>query len=123
MVILDTNILIAILAGHPKTNQHLASWIKESSLGLSIVSLTEVLTGQTPKKRETILKAFFDMHLLPFGQQEEAVLASQYRNQFGLKTPDAIIASTCETGGHELYTYDRDFLKLGKRWIHVLDYV
>lgn len=123
MVILDTNILIAILAGHAQTNQHLESWVKESSLGLSIISLTEVLTVQTPKKREMILKAFSDMHLLPFDQQEEAVLASQYRVQLGLKTPDAIIAATCETGGHQLYTYDHDFLKLGKRWVHVLDYV
>ncbi len=120
MIVLDTNVMIAIFANHPDMKKRLDTWLQASSIAISIITLTELLTGRKAKEQEMILKAVEDLVLLPFDQKEISLLAAQYRDKFRLKTPNAIIAASCAHGGHQFYTLNKDFQKLDKKWIHVL---
>ena len=96
--------------------------IKKDRLAISIITLTEILTGISQSEQEQVEKSFADVEIIGFADPKIAQLAANYRTKSGLRTPDAIIAASCEFGAHQFYTYDKDFLRLKKRWIHVVNY-
>lgn len=122
MIVLDSNILIAAYGKHIPTVHLLQDLLKRSSAGISIVTATELYAGALPKERSKIKNTLSDFSIIPFDDIEIAALAADYKSSLGLKIPDAIIAATCEFHGSQFYTYDRDFKKLKKSWMHVLNF-
>lgn len=122
MRVFDTNILISVLNEHKGAQDLLVESLLTSQIGASIISVTEILSGVTKREHAKVLNAFSDVSILPFDTAETASLAGSYRHEYKLRTPDAIILATCEYGNHQFYTYDRDFKKLKRRWIHILNY-
>ena len=122
MIVVDTNILIGVLTKHAQSIALLQDCEKQGGVGISIVTYLELLSGVQSREVKDLQKSLQDFMVLPFADQEIAELAASYRRSLKWATPDAIIAATCECGSHELYTYDRGFSELRKRWVHVIPY-
>jgi len=118
-VFLDTSPLIYLAEGSPEYRepvlQQLTRWIENDvQLGTSTLTLLELLVG--PKKENnlrlerqyrSLLNAFLSTPLINM-DSEIALLASDYRANLGLRTPDAIQIATAVHNGYDVfYTNDR----------------
>lgn len=122
MIFLDSNILISAYSTHTPSIRFMEKTLNQTSVGISIITATEIYAGIKRSERAAVRAALADFTIVPFDQNEIAELAADYKSQFGLKIPDAIILATCEFHGSQFYTYDQDFKKTKKSWVHVLKF-
>jgi predicted nucleic acid-binding protein len=110
--LLDSNTLIYSARPEPQFAA-LRTWIKHPEAAVSALAVVEVLGYHAISAADTL---YFQALLrlvpqLPITQAflQRAVLV---RQQFRLKTPDALIVSTALEHGLELVTADRDFARV-----------
>jgi predicted nucleic acid-binding protein len=104
----DTNFLINVHEGITKTEPFL-----DGTVIISIISEIELLgwpglTSLEKRKLKTMLEDCIIIDLNP----EIKDLAIEIRQQFSIKTPDAIIAATSKFMQLPLVTFDKGFKKL-----------
>src|SRR3989344_3391370 len=113
-MLLDSNILIACLAGDPGVKSFvLASQERCVPLFISVVSLAE-LTSFTSLTEADIarIQTFADeFYLLPV-DRGIAEIGGQFRKVHGLSLPDALIAATASIKNLPLITRDKKLLRL-----------
>jgi len=112
----DSNIIIAYLAGDFEIKENLSSWqMRGLSLLLPTVVETEVLSFPkfTPEELQFTLKFLEENFLsIPFNR-EIARIAAKLRRDYRLKFPDAAIAATAISTDTPLVTRNiRDFKKI-----------
>jgi predicted nucleic acid-binding protein len=118
-VFIDTAPLIYLVEGGSEYResvcQQLTQWIESDTLlATSTLTLLELLVAPKRKKDlrlerqyRSLLNAFLSVPLIDMNS-DIAVLASDYRANLRLKTPDAIQVATAVHYGYELfYTNDR----------------
>lgn len=112
MILLDTNILIEILKGNPKTVQQVQTL--DDELAISSITIMELYYGardkQEVKKIEKFISLFTVVHLNETISFKAMQLIQMYAKSHTLDIPDGLIASTALTHNLELFTYNlKDF--------------
>ena len=110
-MILDTDVLIDVLRGYPEAVTFLTqSSTGKEGLGISVVTLSEILSGIRDKEGPSVESLLRILTPLPV-TEPIARTAGQYRRQYfrshGLLTPDALIAATTRHHGGLLVTLNR----------------
>jgi len=113
---IDTNIIIAYLAGDPEVKENLSNWrLRGLPLLLSTVVETEVLSFPkfSPEELQSTLKFLEENFLSIPLSREIARIAAELRRNYRLKFPDAAIAATAIYTNTPLVTRNlRDFKKV-----------
>lgn len=112
MILLDTNILIEILKGNKKTIQKVQSFTEV--LAISSISVMELYYGAINKTELNKLEKFTSLFEIIQINEKSSVtavkLVKSYAKSHNLDIPDSLIASTCLTHDHQLFTYNlKDF--------------
>jgi len=105
----DTNVLVYFIEG----NLDAGKIFEDNDVILSSISFIEILSNKklTSARRELLrdfLKTFTFIETSPFINQ----LAVNMRLNYGLNTPDAIIAATAKYFGLPMSTNDASFFKI-----------
>jgi predicted nucleic acid-binding protein len=113
---IDSNIIIAYLAGEAKVKNTLSNWqLRNLPFLLSTVVETEVLSFPkfTPEEIQFTLKFLEENFIsIPFSR-EVARIAAKLRRDYRIKFPDAAIAATAIYTDTPLVTRNiRDFKKI-----------
>lgn len=107
--LLDTNIILHILAG----NEMLADHLHQKALYASFISEIELLGFKhlTPKEEKAIRDFLAEFRIV---NTDEAIKseAISLRKQYGLKLPDCIIAATAISLQLTLITADKQFRQI-----------
>lgn len=122
MIVLDTNLVIALLKGHKASSRLYQQLYLKDQIGISILSFCEILSGIEEKHHDSFKTALSEFLLFPFDHVDIATQAAVWRKNLKISLADAIIAATCLYHGAKFYTFDRDFKKLKQDWISVMDY-
>ena len=108
MKLIDTDIAIDHFHGHRETLEYFTQTLLEGEiLAMSVVGLTEILTGMRPGEQERTEKLF---HLFTIVEVDEDIAwkAGEYLNEFRkshcMELADALIAATAHVIGAELVT-------------------
>lgn len=117
MIVLDTNILIEVLKGNPKTVHQVQTL--DEALAISSISVMELYYGardkQEVKKIEKFVSLFTILHLNEAISFKAMQLIQTYAKSHTLDIPDGLIASTVLTHNIELFTYNlKDFKYIEK---------
>lgn len=112
MIVLDTNILIEVLKGNPKTIKQVQTL--DDELAISSISVMELYYGardkQEVKKIEKFVSLFTILHLNESISFKAMQLIQTYAKSHTLDIPDGLIASTVLTDNIKLFTYNlKDF--------------
>ena len=112
-VVLDSNIIIDYLQGRHQAARLLLSYRDDKiRILISIITLIEVLVGIVDQeKRERVKQWLLDFSTIHVCL-DIAEKAIELRKRYGLRVPDAIIASTARCHQGILVTRDRDFHKM-----------
>ncbi|MFA6451546.1 MAG: PIN domain-containing protein [bacterium] len=112
--LLDTNALIKWF-GKFEGHEHIAHLIEkpENRLFTSIICVLEFLNGCGAEEAGLLKKIIGngDIEVISFNAVSQAESAAELRKKFGLKTPDAIIASAALENNLTLVTFDADIKK------------
>ena len=114
--LIDTNILIYVLANvFPNNRENLES-ILENSLDISIVSKVELLSYSKLSNAEIEnIRAFLLEANIHFIDEQIAEKTIEVRKKYGLKLPDAFIAATALVKNLILVTRnEKDFEKIAE---------
>jgi predicted nucleic acid-binding protein len=110
-VVIDTNIIIDYLRGHPAARQVLEG---DRQPAISAITYAEVLAG-VPRERFADLKQALRKFTLVSVDESVSEEAAVIRRDIRLKLPDALILATARILGTQLVTRDqRDFGALGR---------
>ncbi|MEK7174768.1 MAG: type II toxin-antitoxin system VapC family toxin [Patescibacteria group bacterium] len=114
---IDSNIIIAYLAGDKDVIKVLSQWQKDGKpLFVSTIAEAEVLSfrGSTTVERHIMKKLIEENFVsVPFDKTLASIAANLRRNFEGIKLPDAAIAATALFTGTPLVTRnERDFRKI-----------
>lgn len=114
-MILDTNILIAYLAGEIKVVQALLAWRASGApLFVSAISVTETLSHAPLRSEEIIvIERFLNDLIIIYPDATIIRLAAELRRMHTLSLPDAYITASAMTQHVPLITRDKHLLKLG----------
>jgi predicted nucleic acid-binding protein len=117
-ILLDTNAIIAILDGHPVAT----SIINHNALHISFITELESLSYQklSTQERSTI-RSFLDECILLDINMEIKKVTIDFRINYHLKLPDAIIAATAYYYELPLVSADKTFSKINE--IEVIRFV
>ena len=113
-MLLDTNIVIGLLAG---TDTTVAAFKAEqkplASCAVSIITRMEVLSwqGMTEEGAALASRLFSGLRVLPISDEIEAATIALRRRR-KVKLPDAIIAATAQAHGLQLLTLDQGLLSV-----------
>jgi predicted nucleic acid-binding protein len=130
MVIVDTTVWIDYLNGVQTSQTNwLDAEVKSQRLGLTDITLCEVLQGVTDEEQAAeTQRMLLKFEVMPMGGIDLAVASAQNyrelrnRGETVCKTVACLIATFCLTNGHTLLHNDRDFDPfeeiLGLRVIH-----
>ncbi len=113
-MILDTNILIALLAGEEKARTAVTYWATtRRSILISTVTITEILAfpAQTPRETEEVIQFLRDFGLINF-DRTIAECAGALRRRYAITFADACIAATAISRQLPLVTRDKGFRKI-----------
>lgn len=107
-ILIDTNIIIYLLKGDIK----ILNLLSDKEIFVSYISVLEVLSFDKLKENEIEqINSFFNyVNVLPIDDKLKNNII-QFRINYKLKMPDAIIASTSKSYGLPLFTKDKDFIK------------
>jgi hypothetical protein len=115
MMLIDTNIFIDHLRGHQPATKFLAQLVGRDDVLFSAITETELTAGainNDHKKREMVLHLLHQWTKVSLGNPV-AAFAGDIQRQYGLETPDAIIAATARSTGAELLTRNiKDFQRV-----------
>ncbi len=115
MMLIDTNVFIDHLRGHSPATKFLEALVGRNDVLFSAITETELLAGKVnadTKKREMTLQLLHQWTKVSLGNPV-AAFAGDIKREFGLDTPDAIIAATARSVGAELLTKNwKDFQKV-----------
>lgn len=110
--LLDSNVLIYAAQPTPSFAR-LRQWVQDPDAAVSALSQVEVLGFHSLEAQDEL---FFRLALAGLRQLAVTIAVLQravwVRQQFRLKTPDAIIAATALEHGLTLVTADQDFTKI-----------
>lgn len=113
-MILDSNVIIAYLAGEQTAVIFVQTNIEERHpLFASSISVAEILSF--PKLESSHIeriRGFLDTLTILQTDRLTGEIAGAYRRQFRLSLPDAMIAATARQNNLPLITYDSDFKKI-----------
>lgn len=105
-VLLDTCIIIDYIRAIKEAKDYIESM--EEQPYISVITITELLTGARNKKERTQIQAIIDNSSVLDIDEEIAVLAGNWLNKYfkshGVGLGDGYIAATAETHGLELAT-------------------
>lgn len=109
MKLVDSDVLIAHLRGHPGARDWLLRTRRESGrLAVSVVSITEVAGGMRSPERRAVVRLLSSLDPLAVNERtawRAADFARQYRRSHsGIGVADYLIAATAEVAGLELAT-------------------
>jgi len=106
--LIDTNISIYVLEGHPVVNG-----IMQCAVAVSVITEMELLgkVGLLAQEKAEIRSLLEDCEILAFTDTIKTTTIA-LKQQYALKLPDAIIAATAKRYGFPLVTADKDFKKL-----------
>lgn len=105
--LLDTNIVIDILAAYPPALQEIALY---SEAAISRITWMEVLIGAPDPNCQALWEAFLDQFEIIEINQRISREAIKLRQQYRVKLPDAIIwASAIEYGANVVTRNTKDF--------------
>jgi predicted nucleic acid-binding protein len=106
--LVDTNVLIYALEGHPAV-----SGIVKCSIALSVISEIELLgkKGIEPKEILVIRSLLKDCIILNLTDEIKDI-AITLKQKYSIKIPDSIVAATSVYLGLPLVTADADFKKI-----------
>jgi predicted nucleic acid-binding protein len=112
MILLDTNILIEILKGNPKTTQQLE--LLGGPLAISSITAMELIYGARNRAEvrqlEKFMLLFQSLHLSSPISTRALKLITSYAKSHTLDIPDALIAATSLEHQVRLFTYNqKDF--------------
>ncbi|MFA7446064.1 MAG: type II toxin-antitoxin system VapC family toxin [Flavobacteriaceae bacterium] len=113
----DTNVLLYILEDLPQVGE-----ISKSYFAVSVISEIELLGKKdiTTQEVKIIKSLLSDCVSLPFTDQiKEKTI--ELKQKYGIKVPDAIIASTSIAYNIPLVTADRGFKKITGLDVHILE--
>jgi predicted nucleic acid-binding protein len=112
MRLIDTDIAIDHFHGHRETLEYFAQTLIEGEiLAMSVVGLTEILTGMRPGEQERTEKLFSLFAIIDVDEQiarKAGEYLNQYRKSHGMELADALIAATAFVAGAELVTRNVD---------------
>ncbi len=118
--LIDTNVLIYVLANFFPENREKLEDILENSFNVSIVSKVELLSynklssTEIEKIREFLAEA--NIHFIDENTAEKTI---EVRKKYGLKLPDAFIAATAMIKNFALVTRnEKDFDKISELEIY-----
>ena len=115
--LVDTNVLIYAMEGHPT----IAS-ILRCSPGISVISEIELLgkKGITQHEANDIRVLLNGFEIIDFNDVIKNMTIS-LKQKYSVKTPDAIIAATAKAFNLPLVTADKDFNKIKDIEVVLLD--
>jgi predicted nucleic acid-binding protein len=112
MRLIDTDIAIDHFHGHKETLEYFAqSLIEGEILAMSVIGLTEILTGMRPGEQERTEKLFSLFVILEVDEQiarKAGEYLNEYRKSHRMEMADALIAATAFVAGAELVTRNVD---------------
>jgi len=108
MKLIDTDVAIDHFHGHRRTFDYFTQSLSEGEiLGMSVVSLTEILAGMRAGEQERTEK-LFSLFVLIDVDEQIARKAGEYLNEYRaskhIELADALIAATAFVAGAELIT-------------------
>ena len=108
-----TDVIIEYLKGN-ETTKKIFDKLERANIALSAITLTELYYGALNKRElNKIKRALSEFNILPLNEEitEIAInLIEKYSKSYGLKIPDALIASTAIYYDLSLWTYNiKDF--------------
>ena len=108
-IVLDTNVILYLLNG----NQELAQILNGMELYVSVITEIELLGYQdiTTNEKNKIQLFLADCKIVPL-QAEIKDKCIEFKQQFKIKTPDAIVAATSVSAKVPLFTADKGFEKI-----------
>ncbi|PIR44491.1 MAG: hypothetical protein COV10_04525 [Candidatus Vogelbacteria bacterium CG10_big_fil_rev_8_21_14_0_10_51_16] len=115
-MLLDTNILIALLADERSSFEKVETWKREGhQLCISVINITEILSFSSLNETalnliKEFLRTFFVFPL----DQTTAEHAGTLRRKYGLTLSDACISATALVHNHPLVTRDKGFRKIAE---------
>jgi predicted nucleic acid-binding protein len=120
----DTNTLIHGLAGVDPYASLLESHIKDKSLSLSVITVSEFLSGVTGREELVFKSLLQKVNVLPV-DVIVAETAANYRKEFNKKTKkvwlfDCLIAATAKVYGAILVTSDKHDYPMKDIQIHLI---
>lgn len=131
-VLLDTGLLIQFLRGNKKSAGLLASLFSDSTISISVITVTEILIGSRDERHLRAAQSVLTlMQILAIDRdtaEKAATLVKQYPQAFGNQVSrgvaDAYIAATAWSHDLTLYTLNtRDFAKVSivEVRVHAID--
>ena len=122
--LLDTNVLIYHLGGHPvygKKAQQIMTELLTHELVISVITEVEFLFKCTHIEANIFRVLFPQDSILPISESISARLPDVcLRGPQRVKIPDALIAATALVHGLPLLTFDHDFLSIPALTFHPL---
>ncbi len=102
-IVVDTDILIDAARGDERALQYLEREEAKTTLGVSVVTVMELLVGCKNKKEQQALEQFVKrFEVLPLAEHistKAVMLLKKYRLSHGLLIADALIAATAIENG------------------------
>ena len=109
MTLIDTNVLVDYLRGHPKAVEFLEGL--ERPFRVSVVTSAELLAGARTSGEEEALQAFvatlMELSVGPDIAHRAGQFCARFRGSHGVGLADALIAATAECHGLALATLNR----------------
>ncbi len=108
-IVLDTNAVLYFLAGK------LAEPLPQVEYFVSVITEIELLSYPLLKKEEEdeVVDFLNDVNVIDLTKEIKKSTVN-FRSQYRLKLPDAIIAATADSLNAELFTNDAKLLNIGK---------
>lgn len=98
-VLVDTDIFVDFFHDQKYAKELISRLVEERGIHVSILTITELRTGFTPKQAEFFLPKLYNMVTILTPTVEIAELAGKFRNEYKIKgkilsTVDTLIAAT-----------------------------
>ena len=111
-ILFDTDILVDFFNDQEYARDIIGEVVVKDAIYMSILSVTELRAGFTPKQAELFLQRLYKIAIIVDISVEIAELAGKFRFEYGskgksLSTVDSLIAATAILGNFQLVTRNK----------------
>lgn len=109
-ILVDTDVLIAVLRGYPEPSERLRSFMRRGPVFVSPVTIAEIFAGMRPAERddtEALLGLFESAPLDSAGGRLAGEFVAKFGPSHSTALPDALIAATAIGLGVPLWTQNK----------------